>query len=62
MIGLLRTVVGGHATNMLLPKESTPLEPSVIDHKMYVCGIGNVLEQSQKGPNERNELVSVTRK
>ena len=24
--------------------------------------IGTVLEQSQKGPNERNELVAVTRK
>jgi hypothetical protein len=35
-----------------------PLEPGVIDHKMYAFGIGNVLEQSEKG-NERNELVAV---
>jgi hypothetical protein len=45
----------------LLTKEWTPLEPGVIDHKMYVRGIGNVLEQTQKGGNERNELISVTR-
>ena len=62
MIGLFRTVVGGRLTNTLLTKEWTPLEPGVIDHKMYVRGTGTVLEQSQKGPNERNELVAVTRK
>jgi hypothetical protein len=60
VIGLFRTVVAGRATNGLLTEEWTPLEPNVLDHKMYVRGIGNVLEQSQKGPNERNELVSVT--
>jgi hypothetical protein len=62
VIGLFRTVVGGRRTTTLLTKEWTPLEPGVIDHKMYVRGIGTVLEQSQKGPNERNELVAVTRK
>jgi hypothetical protein len=62
VIGLFRTVVGGRLTNTLLTKEWTPLEPGVIDHKIYVRGIGTVLEQSQKGPNERNELVAVTRK
>src|SRR5436190_626333 len=41
--------------------EWTPLEPGVIDHKMYVRGIGTVLEQTQKGGNERNELIAVTR-
>jgi hypothetical protein len=62
VIGLFRTVVAGRVTNGLLTEEWTPLEPNVLDHKMYVRGIGNVLEQSQKGPNERNELVSVTKK
>ena len=62
VIGLFRTVVGGRQTDTLLTKEWTPLEPGVIDHKMYVRGTGTVLEQSQKGPNERNELVAVTRK
>jgi hypothetical protein len=45
----------------LLTKEWTPLEPGVIDHKLYVRDIGTVLEQTVKGGNERNELVSFTR-
>ena len=46
--------------NALLTQETTPLEPGTIDHKMYVRGIGTVLEQTEKGGDERNELVSVT--
>jgi hypothetical protein len=42
----------------LLTKEWTPLEPGVLDHKFYARGIGTVLEQTVKGGNERNELVS----
>ena len=42
----------------MLTKEWTPLEPGVLDHKFYVRGIGTVLEQTVKGGNERNELVS----
>ncbi len=45
----------------LLTREWTPLEPGTIDHKLYVRGIGTVLEQSVKGGSERLELVSVTR-
>ena len=45
----------------LLTKEWTPLEPGVLDHKLYVRGIGTVLEQTVRGGDERNELVSVTR-
>jgi hypothetical protein len=44
----------------LLTKEWTPLEPGVVDHKLYVRGIGTVLEQTVKGGNERLELVSRT--
>jgi hypothetical protein len=61
VIGLFGTVAPPGKANTLLTEEWTPLEPGVIDHKMYVRGIGTVLEQSQKGPNERNELISVTR-
>src|SRR5436305_1910904 len=45
----------------VLTQETTPLEPGTVDRKMYVRGIGTVLEQTEQGPNERNELVSVTR-
>jgi hypothetical protein len=46
----------------LLTREWTPLEPGVVDHKLYVKGIGNVLEQTVKGGDERNALVSVSRR
>jgi len=46
----------------LLTKEWTPLEPGVLDHKYYVRGIGTVLEQTVRGGDERQELVSVTRR
>ena len=45
----------------LLTKEWTPVEPGVLDHKYYARGIGTVLEQTVKGGNERNELVSFIR-
>src|SRR4051794_8360107 len=45
----------------LLTSEWTPLEPGVLDHKYYVRGIGTVLEQTVRGGDERNTLVSVRR-
>ena len=61
VIGLFTTVGPPRAKNAVLTQETTPLEPGTIDHKLYARGIGTVLEQTEKGPNERNELVSVTR-
>jgi hypothetical protein len=49
------------SANALLTKEWTPLEPGVVDHKFYVRGIGTVLEQTVKGGDERNALVSLRR-
>jgi hypothetical protein len=43
----------------LLTKEFTPLEPDVVDHKVYVRGFGTVLEETVKGGSERLRLVSV---
>ena len=45
----------------LLTEEWTPLEPDVLDHKLYVRGIGTVQEQTVKGGSERNVLVAVRR-
>jgi hypothetical protein len=59
VIGVFHTVVGHSKTNAILTQETTPLEPGTVDHKLYVHGIGTVLEQTERGPNERNELVSV---
>jgi hypothetical protein len=55
-------VIGVFGTNAVLTEETTPLEPGTVDHKLYVRGIGTVLEQTEKGPNERNELVSFRRR
>ena len=54
-------VVGRHGANAVLTAEWTPLEPGTLDHKLYVRGVGIVLEQTERGPNERNELVAFTR-
>ena len=45
----------------LLTKETTALEPGVVDHKYYIRGIGDVIEQTVKGGNERFTLVSIRR-
>ena len=61
VIGLFGTVTATRSNNALLTEETTPLEPGTIDHKLYVRGIGTVLEQAEQGGDERNEIVSVTR-
>jgi hypothetical protein len=45
----------------LLTKEFTPLEPGVLDHKLYVRGVGEVKEETVKGGSERWELTRRTR-
>jgi hypothetical protein len=48
-------------TRGLRTKETTPIEKGVIDNKVFVPGIGAVLEVTVKGPEDRLELVSVKR-
>ena len=45
----------------LLTREWTPLEPDVVDRKLYVKGIGLVSEQTVSGGNERATLVRWSR-
>ena len=45
----------------LLTKEWTPLEPGVVDHKLYVRDVGLVDERTVRGGDERNVLVSHSR-
>ena len=40
------------SAHALLTKEWTPLEPDVVDHKLYVRGIGLVKEETIKGGDE----------
>lgn len=55
------TTPGASSSHALLTKETTRLEPGTIDHKLYVAGIGTVVEQSIKGGNERFVLSTVRR-
>ena len=57
---VLGTVTSG-TPNSVLTEETTPLQPGVLDNKLYVYGIGTVTELTVKGGSERNQLVSVTR-
>lgn len=54
------TVPSGSYPQALLTREWTPLEPGVIDHKYYVRGVGEVSEETAKGPLEISRLVSVS--
>lgn len=54
-------VIAFFGPNALLTEEWTPLEPDVLDHKLYVRGTGTALERTVKGGDELNELVSVKR-
>jgi hypothetical protein len=54
-------IAGLLGANALLTEEWTPLEPGVLDHKLYVRGTGTALERTVKGGDELNELVSVRR-
>jgi len=63
VVSLAATVRVPYTTSKaaLLTEEWTPLEPGVIDHKLYVRGIGTVKEQTVKGGRELNVLVAVRR-
>jgi hypothetical protein len=59
VIGLFGSSRGG--PQALLTEEWTPLEPDVLDHKLYVRGVGNVSERTVKGGDDNLELTSVRR-
>jgi hypothetical protein len=59
IIGLFETVTPPERKNALLTKEWTPLEPGVLDHKLYVRGIGLAAEDSIQGGNEHLTLVAL---
>jgi hypothetical protein len=51
----------GHFTGVLLTKDYTPLEPKVLEYKLYAKGVGPVLVLSASGGGGREELVSFSR-
>jgi len=60
-LGASVTVPFTSSKHALLTEEWTPLEPGVLDHKLYVRGIGLVKEETVKGGSERAVLVDVRR-
>jgi len=54
-------VIGVLGKNAVLTEEWTPLEPGALDHKLYVRGVGTVLEHTERGGDEHAELLSITR-
>jgi len=55
------TVPYGSFKNALQTRETTALDPGVVDAKYYVKGIGQVAEESLKGPKETSYLARLTK-
>jgi len=51
----------GHFKHVLLTKEWNPLEPKVLEYKLYARGVGPVLALTVSGGSDREELVSFRR-
>jgi hypothetical protein len=54
------TVPTGSYTGMVMTKETTPLEPDVLERKYYARGVGEVLTVDVTAGNVRDELVRFT--
>jgi hypothetical protein len=46
---------------VLLTKEFTPLEPDLLEYKLYARGVGPVLALAISGERDREELVRYRR-
>jgi hypothetical protein len=51
-------VPAGHYTRVVTTKDWNPLEPDVLEYKLYARGVGLVLAVHVSGGSEREELVS----
>jgi hypothetical protein len=60
-LGEQAQVPAGHYKSALLTKEWTPLEPDVLEYKLYARGVGVVLSMTVSGGAEWEELVRFTR-
>jgi hypothetical protein len=54
-------VPAGHYKRVLLTKEWTPLEPDILEYKLYARGVGVVLEATVSGGRDLEQLVSFHR-
>jgi hypothetical protein len=53
-------VPAGSYDGVVKTKDTTPLEPRVLEHKYYARGVGPVLTVDVAGGGARDELVSFT--
>jgi hypothetical protein len=51
----------GHFKHVVLTKEWNPLEPKVLEYKLYARGVGPVLALTVSGGSDREELVGFHR-
>ena len=51
----------GHFSDVLLTKDVVPLEPDVLEYKLYARGVGPVLILDVSGASGREELVDYTK-
>ena len=51
----------GAFENVLETKDTTPLEPGLVEHKFYAKGVGPVLARTVSGGGGREELVEFSR-
>jgi hypothetical protein len=51
----------GHFRNVVVTKDTNPLEPRILELKFYARGVGPVLELGISGGGDRTELVSYRR-
>jgi hypothetical protein len=50
-------VPAGHYRNVLMTKDFSPLEPKVLEYKLYARGVGMVLSVGVSGGGGREELI-----
>jgi hypothetical protein len=51
-------VPSGLFDHVLVTKESTPLEPKLLEHDFFAPGVGPVLSLTVAGGSDREELLS----
>ena len=52
------TVPFGHVDTVRMTRETTPLEPRLLEYKWYAPGVGPVLSIAVSGGSDREELIS----
>jgi hypothetical protein len=52
----------GHFGSAVLTKETSPLEPRVVEYKLYAPNVGEAMAMDVSGESDREELISFTRR